>query len=114
MSLLPDPDAKTSMFKSDISLGNVLTIGAMTVALAMGWQALSSAVAEMDRKIVRVEQKADKIEGDAERLREKVENRELATQRAVTEIQADLRYVRQSLDYLVRANGGPSSRGTPQ
>ena len=35
-----------------------------------------------------------------------VESRELATQRAVTEIQADLRYVRQSLDYLVRANGG--------
>jgi hypothetical protein len=112
MSLLPDPDAKTSMFKSDISLGNVLTMIAMAVAVAMGWQALTSAVAEMDRKVTRVEQKADKIEGEAERLRDKVESRELATQRAVTEIQTDLRYVRQSLEYLVRANGG--GRPNPQ
>jgi hypothetical protein len=112
MSLLPDPDSKTSMFKSDISLGNVLTIVAMTVAVAMGWQALSSAVAEMDRKVLRVEQKADKIEGESERLRDKVESRELATQRSVTEIQTDLRYVRQSLDYLVRQNGG--GRVNPQ
>ena len=112
MSLLPDRDSKTSMFKSDISLGNVLTIVAMAVAIAMGWQAMNSAVAEMDRKVLRVEQKAEKIENDAERLRDKVEARELATQSAVAEIKTDLRYVRQSLDDIARRLGG--GRPNPQ
>lgn len=101
------------MFKSDISLGNVLTIGAMVVAVAMGWQAINSAVAEMDRKIGRVEQKTEKIENDAERLRDKVETRELATQSAVTEIKTDLRYVRQSLDNIARNLGAPQPRNMP-
>ena len=83
-------------YRPDISLGNLLTLAAMLVGLALGWQALSSSVAEMERKVTKIEIEADK-------LRDRVTANELTTQKTLTEIQTDMRYVRQALDQLTRS-----------
>lgn len=83
-------------FKPEISTGNIISICTVVVGLAIGWQALSSTV---DNVVT----KALKLELEVEKLRDKVNANELTTQKALTEIQGDMRYMRQSLDHLVRS-----------
>lgn len=95
---------KMPSFSPQISVGNLLSIATVIVGLAMGWQALSSSVAEMERKVTKIEIEADK-------LRDHVTANELTTQKTLTEIQTDMRYVRQSLDTLTHAVA--PTRSTP-
>lgn len=87
---------KMPSFSPQISVGNLLSIATVIVGLAMGWQALSSSVAEMERKVTKIEIEADK-------LRDHVTANELTTQKTLTEIQTDMHYVRQALDQLTRS-----------
>jgi len=95
---------KMPSFSPQISIGNILSIGTVVVGLAIGWQALSSTVGEVERKVARLEIEADK-------LRDKVTLNELTTQKALTEIQSEMHYIHQSLDRL--ANHVAPSRSTP-
>lgn len=95
---------KMPSFNPQISVGNLLSIATVIVGIAMGWQAISSTVDNITTRVL-------KLELEAEKIQDKVTLNELTTQKALTEIQTDMRYVRQSLDTLTHAVA--PTRSTP-
>lgn len=84
----------------EISLGNLLSMLTMIVGLAIGWQTIVStttanatAISKLDQRLTKAEEKVDNtlttIAGDRVELT-----------KALTELQADLRYLRQAVDKL--------------
>lgn len=81
-------------WKPDLSLGNILTILTLIVGIAMGWQSVNSRVDTVEATAVELKQKVDKLSSDRQDDRN-----------AMTEIRADLRYIRQSLERLENGDG---------
>lgn len=82
-------------WRPEISLGNVLQIGAMVVGLAVGWTQLR---ADQDAMRSEFERRVSTLEA----ISKERANRDLQQVQMLAEMQADLRYVRAQLDRLER------------
>lgn len=85
-----------------LSVGNLITIGVFVITIAMGWSNLSSAsdanrkdITEAKAKIAVLEEKLTGLLGD-------LNAEKIANTRALTQLQADVSYTRQTIQSLVK------------
>jgi outer membrane murein-binding lipoprotein Lpp len=76
-------------WKAELSLGNVITIGTLIVGIAAGWQSVNSRVDAVEKAAIELKTKVDKLTLDRQDDRN-----------ALTEIRADLRYIREAVNRL--------------
>lgn len=83
-----------------VSMGNLLTIGSVIVGLTIGYQTIvgnvganSSELVRQDKRLIAVETKIDRLFGE-------MQNDRLAQTAILTELRADVRYLRESMDQI--------------
>lgn len=93
---MPADTPPRKFFRGDISIGNLITIGSVVVGLSVGWTQLRSdqenMKADFERRLIELEQ--DKKERAV---------RDLANAQMFAEMRADIRYTRQAIERLERA-----------
>ena len=84
-------------FKPDFSFGNLITIGMLVVSIAGGWALLSTTVKANTARI-------ERIEAQQEAQRTTSSQVQLEVVKALTELQTDVRYLRQAVDAFTKQN----------
>jgi hypothetical protein len=85
-------------WKTDLSLGNVLTMATIIVGLAIGWQTIVGNVNTANGEVRRLDQRMDQFEGRFNTLLETLAKERVTQTQILTELSADLRYLRQSVE----------------
>jgi hypothetical protein len=85
-------------WKTDLSLGNVLTMATIVVGLAIGWQTIVGNVNAASGEVRRLDQRMDQFEGRFNTLLDTLARERVSQTQILTELSADLRYLRQSVE----------------
>lgn len=89
------PDIKWS---SQLSLGNILTIVTMLLALATGWQAMKSEVLAQVGRLDRAEARIAAVEQTQRQAAADLADQRLQLAQTLADIRADLRVIRADLE----------------
>ncbi|SFT67264.1 hypothetical protein SAMN05444141_102680 [Pseudovibrio denitrificans] len=84
-------EVRNKWIRSEISVGNIVTIIGLIVSLAIGWQELRSSQEDHGRRIVALEAKSLKADND-----------KIETVRFVAEIRSDIKYLRNAIERIER------------
>lgn len=85
-----------------LSVGNLITIGVFVISLAMGWSNLSSAGDANRKDISEAKAKIAVLEDKLTVLLSDLNAEKIANTRALTQLQADVSYTRQTIQSLVK------------
>ena len=89
-------------FDDRLSLGNVITIGTLLVGLVVGWTQLGQGIDVNATGIRKVEVRVTALESNFNTLLRDLGAERVAQTRVLTEVQTDLRYLRQAVDQLAK------------
>jgi peptidoglycan hydrolase CwlO-like protein len=92
-------------FRPDLSFGNIITIVTMIVGLTIGWQVMASDVKENRTDLTKLESRVTNTETKLEKLVNDASEQRVQLTTVLTELRADMRYLRQSMDELKQAEG---------
>lgn len=84
-------------FDWKLSLGNLLTIGLVAGGIITGWAHITSSNAENTRDLLTVSARVSAIESNFQTLLRENNLERIEQTRILTELQTDMRYVRETL-----------------
>jgi len=83
-----------------ISMGNILTIAATIIGLAMGWQTIVGVTQTNAKDVASVTRRVDAMEINIATIIKEFNSDRLDTTRILTELQSDMRYTRIAVDEI--------------
>lgn len=89
-------------FDDKLSLGNVITIGTVLVGLVVGWTQFGHGINVNATGLVKVEARVSALETNFNTLMRELSSERVAQTRVLTELQSDLKYLRQAVDQLAQ------------
>lgn len=92
-------------FDKRLSLGNLLTIGAVLFAMAGAWFTMGEVQRAQSRELTSLDNRVSILEQSLQDVMQQISNERLNQTRILTEMQADVRYLRTSLDELRDSRG---------
>lgn len=95
-------------FDKRLSLGNIITVGALLVTMATAWATLGESQRSQGRQLVNIDARVDAVESQASELSQRIADERVEQTRLLTELQADVRYMRAAIDDL----GGPDRQAS--
>ncbi len=97
-------------WKLDLSLGNVITVITMLVAIITTWTALQARVEAQDLQTKLLETRIFKVEEDTKHQLADTQDDRLRVTETLTEMRTDIRYLRSMLEQLAHSQ----QRGSTQ
>lgn len=83
-----------------ISIGNILTVLSVAVALVVGWVEMTGAVRDVALEQNRLNARVSVVENRFDDMLTSLHSDRVANTRALAEMGADIRYMRQAVDEL--------------
>jgi hypothetical protein len=85
------------------SIGHLITVLTVIIGLGIGWQALAGQTAENSKTIVQVQMENDRQDQSLSALLATINDDRLENQKLLTDMRADIRYLRRDVEAKKRA-----------
>jgi hypothetical protein len=85
------------------SIGHLVTVLTVIIGLGIGWQALAGQTAENSKTIVQVQMENDRQDQSLSALLATINDDRLENQKLLTDMRADIRYLRRDVEAKKRA-----------
>ncbi len=89
------------------SIGHLITVLTVIIGLGIGWQALAGQTAENSKTIVQVQTENDRQDQSLSALLATINADRLENQKLLTDMRADIRYLRRDVEAKKRAEDTP-------